>query len=141
MATWAPPSGSWEDHIAAIDAHKDEDGKLMVFLNWKNGKKTKHSTEVVYRRCPQKVSDFEAQSSLIIWGDLFLAMHRCFASTNNMCESSRTRHRRPVHQDRERDRASGTNRRRNQREDTRIRLGGESGDRKACCLFATCLPI
>lgn len=30
-------------------------GKLVVFLNWKNGKKTKHNTDVIYRRCPQKV--------------------------------------------------------------------------------------
>ena len=30
-------------------------GKLMVFLNWKNGQKTKHTTEVIYKKCPQKV--------------------------------------------------------------------------------------
>ena len=55
---WQPPAGSWEDHIETIDACEDEaTGKLVVFLNWKNGKKTKHSTEVVYKRCPQKVKD------------------------------------------------------------------------------------
>lgn len=54
---WQPPAGSWEDHIDSIDVAKDDmSGKLVVFLNWKNGKKTKHNTDVVYRRCPQKVS-------------------------------------------------------------------------------------
>ncbi|PKS11481.1 hypothetical protein jhhlp_003245 [Lomentospora prolificans] len=56
---WQPPAGSWEDHIETIDACEDEaTGKLVVFLNWKNGKKTKHSTEVVYKRCPQKMLRF-----------------------------------------------------------------------------------
>ncbi|SPO04946.1 related to chromatin-associated swi6 protein [Cephalotrichum gorgonifer] len=56
---WQPPAGSWEDHIESIDACEDEStGKLVVFLNWKNGKKTKHNTEVVYRRCPQKMLRF-----------------------------------------------------------------------------------
>lgn len=53
---WQPPAGSWEDHIESIDASEDEkSGKLIVYLNWKNGKKTKHNTDVIYRRCPQKV--------------------------------------------------------------------------------------
>lgn len=55
---WQPPAGSWEDHIESIDAAEDgNSGKLVVFLNWKNGKKTKHSTDVIYRRCPQKVCE------------------------------------------------------------------------------------
>ena len=53
---WQPPAGSWEDHIESIDASEDEKtGRLIVYLNWKNGKKTKHNTDVIYRRCPQKV--------------------------------------------------------------------------------------
>ncbi|KEZ40329.1 hypothetical protein SAPIO_CDS8171 [Scedosporium apiospermum] len=56
---WQPPAGSWEDHIETIDACEDEaTGKLVVFLNWKNGKKTKHNTDVVYKRCPQKMLRF-----------------------------------------------------------------------------------
>ena len=55
-ATWRPPAGSWEDHIAQLDACEDEDtGKLMVYLTWKNGHKTQHETSVIYQRCPQKV--------------------------------------------------------------------------------------
>ncbi|MBE3044121.1 hypothetical protein IMZ48_16430 [Candidatus Bathyarchaeota archaeon] len=53
---WDPPAGSWEDHIDSIDVSRDDDtDKLIVFLNWKNGRKTKHATDVCYRRCPQKV--------------------------------------------------------------------------------------
>jgi chromobox protein 1 len=53
---WKPPAGSWEDHIAQIDACEDEEsGKLMIYLAWKNGQKTQHETRVIYQRCPQKV--------------------------------------------------------------------------------------
>jgi chromobox protein 1 len=55
-APWKPPAGSWEDHIAQLDACEDEEsGKLMVYLTWKNGHKTQHETAVIYQRCPQKV--------------------------------------------------------------------------------------
>lgn len=55
-ATWKPPPGSWEDHIANLDACEDEEsGTLMVYLTWKNGQKTQHTTNVIYQRCPQKV--------------------------------------------------------------------------------------
>lgn len=54
---WSPPAGSWEDDIEAIDACEDEgSGKLVVFLIWKGGHKTKHDTSVIYKKCPQKVS-------------------------------------------------------------------------------------
>jgi chromobox protein 1 len=40
----------------SLDACEDEEsGKLMVYLEWKNGKKTQHPTSVIYQRCPQKV--------------------------------------------------------------------------------------
>ena len=53
---WSPPSGSWEDEIEFIDACEDEgSGKLVVYLNWKNGQKTKHDTTIIYKKCPQKV--------------------------------------------------------------------------------------
>ncbi len=54
---WSPPAGSWEDDIESIDACQDEGvGQLMVYLVWKNGKKTRHQTSVIYKKCPQKVS-------------------------------------------------------------------------------------
>lgn len=33
----------------------ENDGSFIVYLTWKNGKKTQHPKEVIYRRCPQKV--------------------------------------------------------------------------------------
>lgn len=53
--TWTPPAGSWEDEIETIDACEDEgSGKLVVYLVWKNGQKTKHDTQIIYKKCPQK---------------------------------------------------------------------------------------
>lgn len=56
LVEWKPPSGSWEDHVETVDMCQDEnDGSFIVYLTWKNGKKTQHPKEVTYRRCPQKV--------------------------------------------------------------------------------------
>jgi chromobox protein 1 len=53
---WSPPSGSWEDEIEIIDAREvGGNGKLVVYLIWKNGEKTKHDTQIIYKKCPQKV--------------------------------------------------------------------------------------
>lgn len=53
---WTLPAGSWEEHVASIDAcHDEHTGKLVVYLTWKNGNKTQHDTKIVYSRCPQKV--------------------------------------------------------------------------------------
>jgi hypothetical protein len=53
---WKPPSGSWDDEVDTVDMCQDEEnGTFIVYLTWKNGKKTQHPKEVVYRRCPQKV--------------------------------------------------------------------------------------
>ncbi|KAL4722037.1 hypothetical protein ACLX1H_011232, partial [Fusarium chlamydosporum] len=44
---WSPPAGSWEDEIESIELEEDETrGKIIVYLRWKNGKKTKHDTDV-----------------------------------------------------------------------------------------------
>ena len=52
---WSPPSGSWEDEIETIDGcEEDDNGKLVVYLIWKNSQKTKHDTQVIYKKCPQK---------------------------------------------------------------------------------------
>ncbi|KAJ4177509.1 hypothetical protein NW767_015106, partial [Fusarium falciforme] len=56
---WSPPSGLWEDEIERIDAcEEDDNGKLIVYLIWKNGQKTKHDTEIIYKKCPQKMLQF-----------------------------------------------------------------------------------
>ncbi|TDZ33882.1 Chromatin-associated protein swi6 [Colletotrichum spinosum] len=67
---WKLPSGSWEDDVESIDACEDENtGSLIVYLNWRNGNKTKHPTEVVYKRCPQKMLQFYERHIRIIKSD------------------------------------------------------------------------
>ncbi|KAK4111433.1 hypothetical protein N656DRAFT_790496 [Canariomyces notabilis] len=69
-ATWKPPPGSWEDHIAQLDACEDEEsGKLMVYLTWKNGHKTCHETGVIYQRAPQKMLQFYERHIRIVRRD------------------------------------------------------------------------
>ncbi|KAL3956463.1 hypothetical protein ACCO45_009309 [Purpureocillium lilacinum] len=64
---WSPPAGSWEDEIESIDACEDEgNGKLVVYLIWKNGRKTKHETSVIYKKCPQKMLQFYERHVKII---------------------------------------------------------------------------
>ncbi|RDA88099.1 hypothetical protein CP532_5313 [Ophiocordyceps camponoti-leonardi (nom. inval.)] len=67
---WNPPAGSWEDEIDSIEAFEDEgSGKLAVYLIWKNGKKTKHDTTVIYKKCPQKMLQFYEMHVKIIRDD------------------------------------------------------------------------
>lgn len=56
-AEWKPPIGSWEDQVKNVcDVNLEENTReLRVYLEWKNGNKTKHTTKVVYQKCPQKV--------------------------------------------------------------------------------------
>ncbi|KAF4470994.1 chromatin-associated swi6 [Fusarium albosuccineum] len=64
---WSPPAGSWEDEIDTIDACEDEgSGKLIVYLIWKNGQKTKHDTQIIYKKCPQKMLQFYERHVKII---------------------------------------------------------------------------
>ncbi|KKO96453.1 hypothetical protein THAR02_11446 [Trichoderma harzianum] len=64
---WSPPAGSWEDEIDTIDACEDEgSGRLVVYLVWKNGRKTKHDTKVIYKKCPQKMLLFYERHVRII---------------------------------------------------------------------------
>jgi chromobox protein 1 len=57
VVEWKPPPGSWEDLVTTLDAAQDETTNgLIVYLDWKDGHRTKHPTEVIYKRCPQKVS-------------------------------------------------------------------------------------
>lgn len=67
MKKWSPPAGSWEDDIETIDACEDEgSGKLVVYLIWKNGQKTKHDTQTIYKKCPQKMLHFYERHVKII---------------------------------------------------------------------------
>lgn len=72
---WKPPSGSWEDEVDTADMCQDEDsGNFIVYLTWKNGKKTQHPKEVVYRRCPQKVISQDNKKGVF----LFFVFCFCF---------------------------------------------------------------
>lgn len=80
---WSPPAGSWEDDIESIDACQDEGlGQLMVYLVWKNGKKTRHQTSVIYKKCPQKVSPDGARPSKVFLCMLTGVLNRCSNSTS-----------------------------------------------------------
>lgn len=84
---WNPPAGSWEDEIDTIDACEDEgSGRLIVYLVWKNGRKTKHDTKVIYKKCPQKVS-VPSTFALRVWmreANLGRGGNRCWHSMNAM---------------------------------------------------------
>jgi hypothetical protein len=56
-ADFKPPAGSWERSVKTIDACKDNDGSVKVYLTWEGGEKTVHALGQVYKRCPQKVRD------------------------------------------------------------------------------------
>ena len=58
-AAFKPPTGSWEDEVAAVDAAEGTDGTIRIYLTWKHGERTQHPKEQVYRRCPQKVADLQ----------------------------------------------------------------------------------
>ncbi|KAK0385436.1 hypothetical protein NLU13_7912 [Sarocladium strictum] len=67
---WAPPAGSWEDLVENVEASQDETtGKLMIFLTWKNGQKTRHETHVVNKKLPQKMLQYYERHIRIVPGD------------------------------------------------------------------------
>jgi chromobox protein 1 len=55
------PEGSWEDHVQKVDAAEKPDegeykGVLMLYLEWENGTKTRHTAQLCRQKCPQKVT-------------------------------------------------------------------------------------
>ncbi|KAJ9151393.1 Chromo domain-containing protein 2 [Pleurostoma richardsiae] len=56
---WKVPSGSWENDVdnieVALEATKTGKNEMVFYLTWKNGHKTQHLKDVVYKRCPQKM--------------------------------------------------------------------------------------
>ena len=52
---WAPPKGSWEDKVQAVDTIEADNGSLHVYLLWNDGIKSKHPIEKCYEKCPQTV--------------------------------------------------------------------------------------
>ncbi|KAI8648272.1 Chromo domain-containing protein [Fusarium keratoplasticum] len=64
---WKPPLGSWEDEVEKIDGgEEDDNGKLIIYIIWKNGQETKHGAPVIYKKCPQKMLQFyEARIKIV----------------------------------------------------------------------------
>ncbi|KAL9094970.1 MAG: hypothetical protein Q9165_002920 [Trypethelium subeluteriae] len=58
---WEPPKGTWEHEIMNIDCIEEEyddeskENKRIGFVMWNNGKKSKHSLNILNGKCPQKV--------------------------------------------------------------------------------------
>lgn len=55
---WVPKGkGSWENDIERVDTIiRDQDSSdLFVYLNWKNGRKSRVSIETCYDKCPKMV--------------------------------------------------------------------------------------
>ncbi|KAI9672972.1 MAG: hypothetical protein M1817_003136 [Caeruleum heppii] len=58
---WEPPKGSWEKEISSVDTIEQDDRGFHVYLQWNNGRKTRHPIEVTYEKCPQKMLHFYEQ--------------------------------------------------------------------------------
>ncbi|KZZ89584.1 chromo domain-containing protein [Ascosphaera apis ARSEF 7405] len=65
LPDWVPKTKSWEDAVESIDTimrdPEDPKGPLFVYLNWTNGHKSRVSTEMANKRCPQKMLHFYEQ--------------------------------------------------------------------------------
>lgn len=60
----------------------EENGTFIVYLTWKNGKKTQHPKEVVYRRCPQKVGPKAGRVETQSTSAELTLVSRCFGFTS-----------------------------------------------------------
>lgn len=58
QSNFKPPSGSWEEDVKAIDACEGTNGDVHVYLTWRDGHRTQHPLDMVYKRCPQKMLKF-----------------------------------------------------------------------------------
>ncbi|KAI9887723.1 MAG: hypothetical protein M1823_000472 [Watsoniomyces obsoletus] len=58
---WTAPKGSWEDHIQAVDTIEQEPEGLFVYLQWNDGRKSRHPMDQIYVKCPMKMLYFYEQ--------------------------------------------------------------------------------
>ena len=57
--SWEPKKQDWEPYVTKVDTvERDESGKLMVYLEFKNGKHTKVSMDMIYKHCPRPMLRF-----------------------------------------------------------------------------------
>lgn len=57
--TWRPKKEDWEGDVDRIDTiERDENGQLLVFVLFNNGRKIKVSMDQIYRHCPRPMLKF-----------------------------------------------------------------------------------
>lgn len=53
------PAGSWEDELIGIETViRSENGDLQAYVEWNNGRKSKHPTRLLNYKCPQQMLRF-----------------------------------------------------------------------------------
>ncbi|KAF9140556.1 hypothetical protein BG015_001591 [Linnemannia schmuckeri] len=57
---WTPPKSwtSWEEKVESILTVERSNQKLLIRLQWNNGRETQHPIEVAHQKCPQKLIQF-----------------------------------------------------------------------------------
>ena len=56
---WTPKGLDWEPQIAEIKTvARDDDGKLLAYIRFKNGKNVKVRMDLVYKHCPRPMLKF-----------------------------------------------------------------------------------
>ncbi|KAG0231058.1 hypothetical protein BGW42_000534 [Actinomortierella wolfii] len=57
---WTPPSSwsTWENEVIEVKDVERSNGKLIIYLSWKDGHETAHTREEVHERCPRKLLKF-----------------------------------------------------------------------------------
>ncbi|KAM5436123.1 hypothetical protein McanCB21832_002944 [Microsporum canis] len=63
LPDWVPTTDDWDNelqYISTISRDPDGDG-LVVYLEWKNGRKSRASLQTCYERCPQKVRKYNSK--------------------------------------------------------------------------------
>lgn len=82
---WIPKKENWENEVVKVDTIvRDPDGGdgLYAYLHWKNGKRSKVSIELCYRKCPIQVSCPVQCLQMRLW----LMMGRCSGFTSSICK-------------------------------------------------------
>jgi chromobox protein 1 len=63
FGSWVPKTQDWEPSVNKVThIEKDESsGRLVAFVDWKNGKKTKIDMDQIYQHCPRPMLKFYEQ--------------------------------------------------------------------------------
>lgn len=59
VGTWLPKGDQWEDQVEKVETiERNDAGTLMAYIQFKNGKRSKITMEMVYRYCPRPMLRF-----------------------------------------------------------------------------------